>query len=483
MSKSKWFYITIGTLLLVSLVFVSNAKVCLGAGEKPKKEVTLTVVWHAGVCADALLEIAKDYTKMTGVKVVGTLVAYGPAWHDKVAAEFAAKGSGFDLACWDSQSISEFAGGGHCVLLNPLIEKSKVLKMSDWTKEMLRRYGEYPEGSGKYYALPINADCEGLHYRKDLFEDPKEKAGFKKKYGYDLAIPQTWSQLKDIAEWFTRPPDLYGLAMMGGREYDFLTSVTNCLVWVFGGELWNPKTNEFKGFIDSPASIDGVKFYIQLMKYCPPGVETWNWDQVNAAFTSGRVAMAHNWFYFFAAMADPNQNPYADVTGFAILPGEVSPRDGKFRREFSMGGQGMGISKYSKNVDEAWKFLEWYNLKEQQMIYAKICQSGNRLVWEDPAWTGLNAYNKLFRVAFNYTNDYWHLPEYAILLDILQEETHNAITGKKTPEKAMQDCAERQEKVMEKAGYKITRTPNIPEVPDQIVFPCGKDKIEPIIIE
>jgi multiple sugar transport system substrate-binding protein len=193
--------------------------------------------------------------------------------------------------------------------------------------------------------------------------------------------------------------------------------------------------------------------------------------------------MAHNWFYFFNAMADPKQNKFADKTGFAILPGQVSPRDNKFRREFSMGGQGMGINKYSKHVKEAWSFLEWYNLKEQQMVYAKICQSGRKDVLEDPEWVKLNDYNKLFGVAFNYTNDYWHLPEYAILLDILQEETHNAVTGEKTPEQAMKDCAERQEKVIEKGGYKIKRTAKIPEVPDQIVTPVGKDKIEPIVIK
>jgi multiple sugar transport system substrate-binding protein len=482
MRKTKWLFVVIGCLLAASFVFVLGTKEGFSAPKKAK-DITLSVIWHGGVCSDALLEIAKKYTDETGVKVAGIMVGYGAEWHDKVAAEFAAKGSGFDLACWDSQSISEFAGGGHTVLLNPYIEKSKKLKFTDWSKEMLLRYGEFPDGSGKYYALPINADSEGMHYRKDLFEDPKEKAGFKKKFGYDLDIPQTWSQLKDNAQWFTRPPNLYGFGMMGGREYDYLTSVTNCLVWVFGGELWNPATYEFKGYIDSPASVDGVKFYIELMKFCPPGVSTWGWDEVNAAFQSGKIAMAHNWFYFFNAMSDPKQNKFADKTGFAILPGEVSKRDGKFRREFSMGGQGMGINKYSKHVKEAWDFLEWYNVKEQQMVYAKICQSGRKDVLEDPSWVKLNDYNKLFSVAFNYTNDYWHLPEYAILLDVLQEETHNAVTGKKTPEQAMKDCADRQEKVIEKGGYKIKRTANIPEVPDQLVTPVGKEKIEPIVIK
>ena len=44
----------------------------------------------------------------------------------------------------------------------------------------------------------------GLVYRRDLFDDPKEKAAFKGKYGYDLAAPATYDQLRDIAEFFTR---------------------------------------------------------------------------------------------------------------------------------------------------------------------------------------------------------------------------------------------------------------------------------------
>ena len=477
MKKRKWHAFTMVLVLTAALV---TAGIAVQKGNAA--DTTLTVVWHGGVCANLLLEIAKDWTKMTGVKVEGALVGYGPQWHDKIASEFAAKGSGFDLACWDSQSIGEFAGGEHTVLLNPYLDKSDKLKMTDWSPEMLARYGEYPDASGKIHALPINADAEGMHYRKDLFEDPKEKAGFKEKYGYALELPQTWRQLRDIAEWFTRPPELYGLGMMGGREYDYLTSVTNCLIWSFGGELWNPDTFEIKGYIDSPASIDGLKFYIELMKFCPPGVATWGWDEVNTAFQTGKVAMAHNWFYFFGAMADPKQNPYADVTGFAILPGAVG-RDGMFRREFSMGGQGIGISKYSKDVQAAWDFIEWYEEKPQQQRYGAVCQTGRQDVMDDPSWLNANDFNKLFKVAFKYTNDYWHLPEYAILLDILQEESHNAVTGKKTPEKAMADCADRQERVLKKAGYEIKRTAKV-DVPDTVCpNPAGKKEIIPIHVQ
>jgi multiple sugar transport system substrate-binding protein len=455
---------------------VSLAPVDAAAGECKE----LVVIWNAGTCPSAFLNIAKEYTKKTGIAIKGAFVPYGPQWHDKIASEFAARGSGFDIAVWDSQSVAEFAGAGHCILLNDRIEKSKVISLKDYDQTALIRYGEYPDGSGQIWALPINQDAFGLMYRKDLFENPKEKKAFKEKYGYELAVPDTYQQARDIAEFFTRPDQgLYGWAQYGGREYDFATSSSNCFLWSFGGELWNPKTNEIDGYLNSPASTDGIKFYLDMFKYSPPGATNWGFDEINSAFQQGKLAMAMQWYFFFGSNADPSVSKVADKTGFANLPGAVG-RDKKFRRQFSLGGQGMGINKYSKCVEETWKFIEWYQQYPQQWQYAQTCQSARVDVLNNPEWYKLNSWNKQFSRAMQYTNDYWHLPEYIILLDILQEEITNAISGKKTVDQALNNCVKRQERELKRAGYKITRTKNIPEVPDQIVSPCGMDKITPI---
>ena len=418
----------------------------------------LVVIWNAGTCPTAFLNIAKEYTKETGIAMKGAFVPYGPQWHDKIASEFAAKGSGFDIAVWDSQSVAEFAGAGHCVLLNERIEKSNLISLDEYEQTALVRYGEYPDNSGKIWALPINQDALGLMYRKDLFENPAEKKAFKAKYGYELAVPDTYQQARDIAEFFTRPDEgLYGWAQYGGREYDFATSSSNCFLWSFGGELWNPQTNEIDGYLNSAASIDGLKFYIDMFKYAPPGGTNWGFDEINSAFQQGKVAMAMQWYFFFGSNADPNVSKVAHATAFENLPGAIG-RDGKFRRQFSLGGQGMGINIYSKCVEE----------------------SARKDVLTNPDWYKLNSWNKQFSKAMQYTNDYWHIPEYIILLDILQEEVTNAISKKKTVEQALNDCVQRQERTLKRAGYKITRTENIPEVPDQIVNPCAMDKVTPI---
>src|SRR6187200_989080 len=104
------------TRLLTSAAALAAFAVSSGAA----RATDLTFVWHAGTCADALMDIAKDYPDKT-VKIVPALVPYGPQWHDKIASEFAIQGDAFDFAMWDSQSTAEFAG--HAVKLNDIFDK------------------------------------------------------------------------------------------------------------------------------------------------------------------------------------------------------------------------------------------------------------------------------------------------------------------------------------------------------------------------
>ena len=278
--------------------FFSTFAVMGAAVTTANAQTDLTFVWHAGTCADAVVEIAKDYPDKT-VNIVPALVPYGPEWHNKIASEFAIKGDGFDFAMWDSQSTAEFAGGGHAVSINEIFASSEVLSADLFPPASLSQYGEYPDNSGQFYGLPMNQDAYGMMYRRDLFEDPAEQTAFKEKYGRDLRVPETYQEAAEVAEFFTRPDQgLYGWGQMGGREYDFATTASNSFLWSFGGELYNPETYEVQGYLNSPASIEGVQAYVDMFKYGPPGSGSWGYDEVNASFQQGQLAMAMQWFYF-----------------------------------------------------------------------------------------------------------------------------------------------------------------------------------------
>ena len=447
----------------------------------PVEAEELTFVWHAGTCADAFVEISRDFPGDITIKAA--VVPYGPEWHNKIASEFAIQGDAFDFAMWDSQSTAEFAGGGHAHSINEVFESSEILSADLFSAASLARYGEYPDNSGQFWGLPVNQDAYGFMYRRDLFEDPEEQAAFKERYGRDLTVPQTYQEAAEVAEFFTRPDeDMYGWGQMGGREYDFATTASNSFLWSFGGELYNPETKEVLGYLNSPASIDGVEAYVKMFEYGPPGSQNWGWDEVNAAFQQGKLAMAMQWYYFHGSNSDPSVNPQAENTGFTNLPGAIG-RDGLFRRQFSVGGQGMGINAYSGKIDSLVTFMEWYFQPEQQRRYAEVCQTGLQSVLESDEWQGLNSYNKHFAEALQYTNDYWHLPEYAILLDILQEEVTNAVSGSKTVEEALTAAAERHEEVLKRAGYEIKRGESTPEVPDTVITPVGQPDVVAVAVD
>ena len=210
----------IRTCLTLCPIFVGLISCVVSAADQRNPKVTLTFIWHAGDRANLLQKIAQEYTMQTGMEIKAVLPPMTNAWYERIADQFARKGSAFDLCIFDSQNMSEFASQGHVVRLNDWLNQSHSIRATDFDPSALKRYAEYPENSGNIYALPINQDCMGLVYRRDLFDDPKEKSAFKTKYGYELAVPETYDQLRDIAEFFTRPDQkLFGIAAYGSEDY------------------------------------------------------------------------------------------------------------------------------------------------------------------------------------------------------------------------------------------------------------------------
>jgi hypothetical protein len=161
------------------------ALLVLGAPGSPRAEEarTLTVFWHAGDLAAAAQRISRDYTAETGVEIRWTLPPLSQDYYRRIADEFARQGAAFDLCIFDSQSMSEFASQGRVLRLDELLARSGTLSATDFDAASLRRYVEYPEGSGRLYALPMNQDAMGLVVRADLLEDPEERTAFRARTG------------------------------------------------------------------------------------------------------------------------------------------------------------------------------------------------------------------------------------------------------------------------------------------------------------
>ncbi|MBI1928916.1 extracellular solute-binding protein, partial [Candidatus Poribacteria bacterium] len=170
---------------------------------------TLTIAWAEWPPADYLQALSKDFTAETGIKVEVVQIPW-PSFQDGVFTAFVGKSDRYDIVVGDSQWLGRNSVGGHYIDLTDWI--SKNIDVNSIYGPAMTAFAEYPKESKRYWALPAEVDANGYVYRKDLFDNPKEKQAFKAKYGYELAPPKTYKELRDIAEFFTRPPGLYGIA-------------------------------------------------------------------------------------------------------------------------------------------------------------------------------------------------------------------------------------------------------------------------------
>jgi multiple sugar transport system substrate-binding protein len=294
----------------------------------------------------------------------------------------------------------------------------------------------------------------GFAYRTDLFEDPKEKTAFKEKYGYELAPPENYDQVRDIAEFFTRPPDLYGIAPWYAKVADGITMGFQQIMWSFGGSYGDPQTYKVEGMLNSEAGIKALEYYKDLKQFAPEGSVEYYWEQPLDAFRKGLVALMMNYFAFLPGLVDAELNPeHYNHVGFFTSPGQTGP-DGQFRRYISIGGQGMSICSYSKNQEVSKQFLKWFIQKPVQEKWAQLGGfTPHKEVLASDAFLNATPYNKAFSDSFPYLRDFWAVPEYAELLDICQINWNAAIVGTITPKEAMDKIAKEHERVFREAGY------------------------------
>ena len=380
----------------------------------------LTIFWAEWDPSNYLQELVNEYEAETGVKVTVETTPWSD-FQTKAFTEFNAGGSAYDMVVGDSQWLGAGAEGGHYVDLTDFFKKNDLGNVM--APATVTYYAEY---GGKFWAVPMEADAAGWSYRKDWFEDPKEMEAFKAKYGYDLAVPTSYAQLTDIAEFFYRPDEnRYGIAIYTDNVYDGLAmGVTNAM-YSFGGNLGDYKTYAVDGILNSDKNVAALEAYKKLYGFTPPGWSKTFFVENNQAITEGLAAMSLNYFAFFPALVNPATNPHAEHTGFFANP--AGPGGEQFA---ALGGQGVSIVSYSKNIDESYKFLEWFIKDSTQKRWAELGgYTASAAVLSSDEFRKATPYNEAFYQTMFKVKDFWAVPEYAELLTAMNQRIYPFVVG------------------------------------------------------
>ena len=239
------------------------------------------------------------------------------------------------------------------VFMPQIIDTGAVLDLTDLLDESGAAGNLAPaavqasSADDRVYGVPYVSDTSLYVYNKDLFR----QAGLDPE-----APPTTWDGITEAAEKITALGD-------GNQGFYVSAGCTGCLaydvlplIWAQGGEPINADgTFNF----DTPEVQDALAFLHQQKETggLPDSAKTDTGDGFFAVFASGKVGIdlaGGNGVNTATLGSDP-----AFEVGLAPIPGS---EDGQFAT-FS-GGDAVSIASGSKNLNEAWDFLNWLTSTE-----------------------------------------------------------------------------------------------------------------------
>lgn len=402
---------------------VSSLLLCAGAQAQDK---TITLCWAAWDPANALVELSKDFTAKSGVRMKFEFVPW-PNFADRMLNELNSKGRLCDLMIGDSQWIGGAAESGHYVKLNDFFAREGI-KMSDFAPATVTGYAEWPKGTPNYWALPAMADAVGWTYRRDWFARPELRAEFRRRHNRDLAPPTTWTEFKQVAEFFQgRTIDgkrVYGAYIFTERGSEGITMGVTNVLYPMGFRYQDPaRPYAMQGNVNSVDAVRALEFYKSLYKCCTaPGLTNAYMSEGLDAFKSGQVAMQMNWFAFFPGLSkDPVVG--GDKIGFFANPSDKT-------KGVQLGGQGISVVAYSPNRNEALQYIKWFASPEVQKRWQAIGgSSAAKAVLDDPAYPRSSPFAQAFLDSMGMVVDFWAEPSYAQLMLAMQKRVHDFVVA------------------------------------------------------
>jgi ABC-type glycerol-3-phosphate transport system substrate-binding protein len=357
-------------------------------------------------------KIVPGFTRETGINVETDTTDYVKL-HDKQILDL--QGSTYDVYQVDQIWVQSYAKSGYLEALDGFLSP-KVLKPF---YPNLVKIGSV---DGKQWTLPLSAIPVDYYYRKDVF---KAKG---------IKPPATWTEVLAAAKETQNDHSFYGFAIRGERGNP-ITWTWLPMFWSFGGKLFDAQGNPT---YNSEEGVASVEFFKKLYKYSPPG---WlSAQDVAAALQQNKAAQTTLMSVYNAAMDDPSQSKVVRKIEFAEMPRQK-------KRATILGMWTIGIGAKSNNKDAAWQFVQYLSRPD---IARKLALGGTigavqPAIYRDPH--GPRYFPVLGKV-LSYAQppplfaqgEQWFL--------ITGTELQNALSGSKSPKKAMDDATAQVRKLL-----------------------------------
>ena len=408
--------ILLGATTLLSVGALSACGQSNSTSSKSDNEVLN--IWGMGEEVKSLSKMTDDFTKETGIKVKIQSIPWSNA-HDKLLTAIASK-KGPDVLQMGTTWMPEFQKAGALTDMSKYINKYENLKPDNFFKGSV----ETTVFDGKSYGIPWTAETRVLFYRTDVL----------KNVGYDEA-PKTWDELEDAATKLSdRGKDKYGIN---------IDSKEQTLAFMFARQNGSPLFEDGKPLFNTPRFVEAVSYLNDFIQkgYSPKedlGMDvsqTFSGDAMVPMFISGP------W------MAKAVKDTVPDAKGkwaIATLPKKENNLS-------SMGGSNLTIFKYSKQKDNAAKFIEFMSRPENQMKWLELTDALPTVMktWENEKLKNDSLY-KVFYEQLQNSEPMPLIPEFEELAQSYLKHFEQIYLGGKDVQSEMDDYRKESEKLLNK---------------------------------
>ncbi|HLT59330.1 MAG: extracellular solute-binding protein [Limnochordales bacterium] len=376
---------------------------------------------------EPVVKIAQLYEERYGVKPSVELVTT-PDLEAKLSATFLARHSPWDASFATASLAASLASRGWLKNADRFINEK--LRQGGQGQLLERALGG-ARFQGEFYAVPWTVGAPILHWNKRLFRER----------GLDPEAPATWHKTKNSWDTFVE----YAKALTGVHNGQQIYGYTDAwagtaviLTWgsllqMHGGRFLD---EEFQPVFNDEAGVEAtVKMYdlLHTHKCVDPAVLTYTWVfDASPGYLAGRRGMFITW-PFIAGLANAPDALDGD-SGFAANPAVETSASVD-------GSEFLVVPAFARNEAEAWRFIELVTSREAQRI---VALGGWAPIYgdlmDDPEILAAYPMYAAVKDSYQYPVDGGWSPDRPMWVEILSNQIHEVLAGRKKPKEALDDA-------------------------------------------
>lgn len=312
---------------------------------------TIRIVTEDAPSGQAIWKLTQEkFMPLTGIEVQWDLLPLDRVLA-RITQDTARQAGVYDIFYIDQAWIGRFINDS----INPksLLEKADFAypgyNFDDLLKPLLDNVASY---KGQLGGIPIDIPIFTMMYRRDVLEE------------LGLKVPTTMAEYLEVSKTIHRGkfPKISGTVGQWLPGFYGLHCDMTAWLWAFGGSVFGA---DGRPAINDDQGIAGLEYMMELGQYMVPEARVFDWYEQANAFAQGRAGLYISWGEFFPGFDDPKISKIVGLAEAAPCPKEVALRSpsecsfGEVPGICHQGGSCLMLSRYSKNVDAAWVFLQW----------------------------------------------------------------------------------------------------------------------------